>query len=119
MFLGIFSSIIPYVIAAGFYLVWVLFSFVQPYFQKSSEEISQPQDKIISIENEFEFASEKIADFEDYLASENNSEDIIPWSGWLQSFQDPLLSFIPPDPAVHFKSKPAVTGLFCRPPPAC
>lgn len=119
MFLGIFSSVIPYVIAAGFYLVWVLFSFVQPYFQKNSEDISQPQDKIISIENESEFVSEKIADFEEISANQENSEDLLSWSNWLQPAPDPLLSFTPPDPGIKFISKHLVTGLFCRPPPAC
>lgn len=39
MFFGLFSSILPYIIAAGIYILYLAFSLIQPFFSDNSENI--------------------------------------------------------------------------------
>ena len=72
MFFGIFSSILPYVIAAGFYLVYMLFSFAQPFLQKAFSKDKVEEEKIVTIrESSSEINKEKTYYYEEHSVDES------------------------------------------------
>jgi len=116
MFFGIFSSILPYMIAAGFYLVYMLFSLTQPILQKAFSKENITEEKTISIkEISSEINEENIYDFvehsiDDSFTSQQNSE---------YTYQIPKCpaQVSPPILCSHFSE--FSFSLFSRPPPAC
>lgn len=122
MFFGIFSSVIPYLIAAGFYLVWLLFSFVQPLLQKGPVEDSAEELIIISVEEQSPARSDlKAFEFEDFKNDTKFSSSFHFISSYFPDI--PLLFRLkihyPPDNNFCFHREVFLNGLFSRPPPAC
>lgn len=119
MFLGIFSSILPYIIAAGFYLLWMLFSFVQPAIQKAlNQKDNSPAQKII-------YAEEKNTDTDNYFFYENSNSDednyqqlISDTSRQYNILHDIPINWPPGENGIHIKTF-FLDAHFCRPPPAC
>ena len=122
MFFGIFSSIIPYLIAAGFYLVWVLFSFVQPYFKKdiSSIEKNPSEAKVIHhVSLNKEEADADTCHFEDFAQKQIVKIIAIAVPPTLFHEQPDILTSYPPGRNFSFPYEILSADLYSRPPPAC
>lgn len=116
MFFGIFSSILPYVIAAGFYLVYMLFSFAQPVLQKAFSKDKVAEEKTISIkEISSEINEEKIYDFEEH----SDNESFISQHNSEYAFYLPECPEQATPPILCLNSSQFSFSLFSRPPPAC
>jgi len=120
MFLGIFSSFLPYLLAAGVYLLWFAFSFFQPH-SKADENLIDPGSKTISADNPQHQDLSEDKDFHFYDYRKTNSGTIVkPHFPPLQA----LLNFSREE---YFrKHRPLSLVDFClvrthsnRPPPAC
>lgn len=116
MFFGIFSGILPYVIAAGFYLVYMLFSLAQPFLQNafSNDKVAEEK-KILIKEISSEANEENSYNFEKHTLDDPYSIE--------QDEKYPVLIPECPDmtspPDAFFYSPELSFSLFSRPPPAC
>ena len=103
-------------IAAGFYLVYMLFSFAQPFLQKALSKDKIAEEKIISIEEiSSEINEESIYDFEEQCVDE-----------FFTTQQDDINSGLVPEcfeqtspPGIGLFFHQLSFSLFSRPPPAC
>ncbi|MFW5820577.1 MAG: hypothetical protein ACOCWA_04765 [Bacteroidota bacterium] len=116
MFFGIFSGILPYVIAAGFYLVYILFSFAQPFLQNAFSKDKVAEKKEILIKEISTEANEKNSyNFENHSVDDTYFLE--------QDEKYPVLIPECPDmtspPLACFYSCKLSFSLFSRPPPAC
>jgi len=120
MFFGIFSTILPYLIAAGFYLVWLLFNFASPLLQKTFHKDSNPQNQNIIQEIKSSESSEKTCfAYEDhFLEDVINLEDLCYPNRYPLIFYTELISY-PPGKLIIQTNTYFRSGCFCRPPPAC
>lgn len=122
MFLGIFTSFIPYLIAAGFYLAWILFSLVQPYLaQKKNPEHLNETSKILTIDASHEKdPTANTFHYEDHFHYESQSPAAIS-SSHAACFSFPCIKclIIPPDREGQFNLQFILSGHFSRPPPIC
>lgn len=116
MFTGLFSGILPYLIAGGFYLLYFLFSLVQPLAQKAFSRI-QNEDNQNLVVNEDKPAPET----ENCFNFDNYDEDS---DTFLHLSDKSCLSFPPPDNDPFPPEAPAagisfclLPSHFCRPPP--
>ncbi|MBE0653959.1 MAG: hypothetical protein IH594_09185 [Bacteroidales bacterium] len=122
MFLGIFTSIIPYLIAAGFYAAWILFSLVQPYLsQKKNPEPLNETSKILTIDASHEKdPTANTFHYEEHFQVEIQSPAIIPsYHAGCFSFPFVESGIIPPDRQGQFNLQFILSGHFSRPPPIC
>jgi hypothetical protein len=119
MFFGVFSTILPYLIAAGFYLLWMLFSIAQPVVQKFLQKDKNPEaqkilvDDIISTQD-----SENCFDYNDHFPEDDqHSNDIT-------NNQKPTFEAqfepgpFPRGKVPHLIGANYSSGLLIRPPPA-
>lgn len=119
MFLGIFSSILPYLIAAGFYLLWLAFSFIQPWFQKDTEELSVSEDKIITIDQRSDIPASKTYHYKTNSLSNQALDDQVYYFTDLIIPDLFLVKIIPQEPLESCKINHTVSIYFSRPPPVC
>ncbi len=117
MFFGIFSSLIPYVIAAGFYLVYILISFAHPFLQKTFFEKDISEQKSVSFDDYLTPAgTDEDFNYEDYYSSNDFSESQC--NNELLNFLAILKVKIYSPPDLPESLNPDLI-LFSRPPPSC
>jgi len=126
MFVGIFSSFIPYLIAAGFYAVYILVSVIQPLLNDSihyeySDEKSKELFTIADSEDSPHFFSNN------YHLNPKSVEEGKNYSGNTYCYK----LFVKQEFFTHHRFKhynkflttqnsvDILTGLFFRPPPVC
>jgi len=121
MFLGIFSSILPYIIAAGFYLLWMLFSFAQPAIQKVFSQKDAPTKQNVLYSEEDNTVTDSCFFYEDFNSDSdrnNNQQDISYSSVEYNILQDISFNW-PPGVYKSYINTFYLDAHFCRPPPAC
>jgi hypothetical protein len=116
MFLGVFSSILPYALAAGFYLAYLLFSFCQPFISKAFQKEEQKDHKTVVYEaTSVDSKTDKDFDFEDYKYEDADFQRIATHSPPIPHVSKEKL-YSPPEKGFSSLFSPS---LFSRPPPAC
>ena len=122
MFLGIFSSIIPYLIAAGFYLAWVLFSFVQPLLSnKKTPDLQNEAKEVLSLDvNNKQEIQNDAYQFEDHEQDFNApATDYCVLQAKPENSSINLSVLHPPDQDQAILNPFILSGIFSRPPPSC
>ena len=125
MIFGFFTSIIPYLIAGGIYLIYLVLSFMQPAVDTIPEEHLQADVKV-KITDEFQELTEPEKSFyyEDSFRKDvrlSHSPKAALFFEYINPFYDSL-SNSPPDysiPGQFVNTIKIHSGLFFRPPPMC
>ncbi|MFW5645230.1 MAG: hypothetical protein ACOCZL_04900, partial [Bacteroidota bacterium] len=108
-------GILPYVIAAGFYLVYILFSFAQPFIQKTFSKAKPSEEKTISInEPAPKISEDKNYHFEEHSVYDSFTKPNPEYSFHIKKYIDQISP-----PVLCFYSHQLSFSLFSRPPPAC
>ncbi len=121
MFLGIFSSLIPYLLAGGIYLLYLLFSLAQPYFSKNQNTQEDPAPRVINEDANTDYDElSNTVNFEDYYDLTNDTDlsgelpkKVFYPPGAIPPYIGPFHEIVIPSKDSHFHY------LYSRPPPAC
>jgi hypothetical protein len=125
MVFGFFTSIVPYIVAAGIYAVYLLFSFLQPSQEAvQKEKLVSDSKQLVSNYNSDNSELDNAYDFESaFDKSVKSSFNSGP--PFFNEYRDPFhdsLSNSPPEYRIPMQFEYSVkilSDLFFRPPPMC